>query len=288
MSITMYIEFTLAVTSGRLNVVKYILDEHLDMFIDNDSLYNGVVIAYIKKYVHMLEYLLKLCIGMDYRPDGMSLIMSTSQHGYYSIVERLIELGANVNDKNDRGWTPLILASNSGHLNLIPLLVECGADINAVDNNGQCAAMYAVYRNNIDMVKLILKHGGDINMPNRCESNNLMIAIRYGNMDMVKYLTEETDMSLSTVDVYGYDILLIAAKYGQADILDYILKNMLHMDINIKNIYSHTPLILAAYSGYYNCVKTLLKYGADVNIVDDIGNNALAYTSDSGILNLLD
>lgn len=44
-------------------------------------------------------------------------------------VERLIESGAEVNQADEQGWTPLSFAAGSGDLELVKLLSEKGADV---------------------------------------------------------------------------------------------------------------------------------------------------------------
>ena len=50
--------------------------------------------------------------------------------GLIDCVELLINLGANLNEKDGEGWTALHLSSNSGKIELVKLLIDKG-DINA-------------------------------------------------------------------------------------------------------------------------------------------------------------
>ena len=45
----------------------------------------------------------------------------------------LLEHGADIDGRNDRGWTPLHAASSNGHHLTVQTLVEKGADFNARD-----------------------------------------------------------------------------------------------------------------------------------------------------------
>ena len=68
--------------------------------------------------------------------DGRHFIMAC-QNGHEAIVSLLLEKGADVNAKNNDGWTPLHWASENGHEAIVSLLLEKGADVNAKDNDGE-------------------------------------------------------------------------------------------------------------------------------------------------------
>lgn len=49
----------------------------------------------------------------------------------------------NVNEKDDNGWSPIIVAAYHGHLGLIKLFISLGANINDINKNGTTVFMYA-------------------------------------------------------------------------------------------------------------------------------------------------
>ena len=53
------------------------------------------------------------------------------------VVERLIQAGGEVNEKNEIGWTPLHQASGSGHVEVITALLAAGADKTIKDKDGE-------------------------------------------------------------------------------------------------------------------------------------------------------
>ena len=63
----------------------------------------------------------------------------------YDEVKKLIEEGADVNARDNRGFTVLIWASAWRQTEIVKLLIEAGADVNAkADMNGQTALIYVV------------------------------------------------------------------------------------------------------------------------------------------------
>jgi hypothetical protein len=78
----------------------------------------------------------------------------------YAGAEELIRNGADVNQQDEQGWTPLNFAAGRGELPIVKLLVENGADI--------------------------FKTGRDMRTP-------YMIALAAGRVSVVKYLREAED-----------------------------------------------------------------------------------------------
>jgi|GEM_PF-4202206 len=48
----------------------------------------------------------------------------------------LVKEGANIETRDERNWTPLMVAAREGHTGLCGLLLGMGADINAEDETG--------------------------------------------------------------------------------------------------------------------------------------------------------
>lgn len=48
----------------------------------------------------------------------------------------LLDYGANLEEKNDEGYTSLMEASREGHYDVVELLLNHGADVNAKHENG--------------------------------------------------------------------------------------------------------------------------------------------------------
>ncbi|KAI1174743.1 heterokaryon incompatibility protein-domain-containing protein [Nemania sp. FL0916] len=61
-------------------------------------------------------------------PDVLSPLHHAAQRGYLTIVELLLEAGADVNSRDYQGKTPIALARKNGHVDVVRFLISAGAD----------------------------------------------------------------------------------------------------------------------------------------------------------------
>jgi ankyrin repeat protein len=73
------------------------------------------------------------------------------------VIQHLINNGADVNIRDNFGYTALIWASFYGHIDIVRLLIDAGADVNASANDGWTALAWAEWNNNTDIVELLRK-----------------------------------------------------------------------------------------------------------------------------------
>ena len=93
--------------------------------------------------------------------------MDTVAH--VEIARLLLQNGADVNARDDNGFTPLHIAAMHGHVDILHLLVEYGADLEAQDNIGRRTLYYAAnHGHSLVIQELISRYHVDIN----ARSNN--------------------------------------------------------------------------------------------------------------------
>jgi hypothetical protein len=72
------------------------------------------------------------------------------------------ELGADVNQADHEGDTPLYLAALEGKMDILRCLVrEFGADVSQANSDGCTPLMIAIVNNHVDVVRWLVKEGAD-------------------------------------------------------------------------------------------------------------------------------
>jgi ankyrin repeat protein len=93
----------------------------------------------------------------------------------------LLERGADVNARDDRGRTPFLATR-------LRLLLDHGADINACDNDGTTALMRAVTEHDTEGVQWLLAHGVDVGAKSHGGDTALSLAEHYGFVTLTDLL----------------------------------------------------------------------------------------------------
>ena len=96
----------------------------------------------------------------------------------FKAVQELIKSGADVNEPDENGFTPLLFAVAGQNRRIIKALIKAGADINTPCKSGETALMTASAKWNANprIIKLLLKSGADINMRDAQGKTALMYA----------------------------------------------------------------------------------------------------------------
>jgi len=89
--------------------------------------------------------------------------------GHEEVVRVLLNSGANVEDHNENGHTPLMEAASAGHVPVAKILLEHGAGINTHSNEFKESALtLACYKGHLEMVRFLLEAGADQVNNNDC------------------------------------------------------------------------------------------------------------------------
>ena len=116
--------------------------------------------------------------------------ISLTEYKYHTLedIQELIKSGADINAKNDIGWTALIYASIEGNTDRAKLLIINNADINSKSRNGNTALIWASYWGRIDIAKILIDNHADINAKNIYGKTALMVSNEKGYKDIANLI----------------------------------------------------------------------------------------------------
>jgi ankyrin repeat protein len=133
--------------------------------------------------------------NMKYKPLGSTKVALNDAVyvGDAELVRILIEKGADVNFRDEKGWGSLMFAVGYGHIDIVNCLLEAGADVNDKDKDGSTALITAAYNGRTEIVRVLLNKGADINIKSKDDMTAMMYAAKQGHSDIVKLLKDVSD-----------------------------------------------------------------------------------------------
>jgi hypothetical protein len=170
------------------------------------------------------QRLLEIPDKMGNLPLQLAIIKNNQE-----MVELLIQLGADVNAKNDNSKTSLMLAAFYGNLNIVMILRQNNASYEIKDRSGMVAIHYAVDGGDPTTLEWMISDGADVNAKD--DVNHWTPLLRAASVN-------------STAD-----IARILIRYNaKVDVMDKQMKN---------------PLMIATVNGNLPFVQVLVESGAN-------------------------
>jgi ankyrin repeat protein len=128
----------------------------------------------------------------SYSHDGWTPLHLAAFFAQPSVVEALLQRGAEVNARARNGTTntPLHAGAAGRNLEVIRALVEHGADVNARQEGGFTALHSAALSGDVEMARFLISHGADIDARASNNQNALDLALTKGHQAMVNLLDE--------------------------------------------------------------------------------------------------
>jgi len=133
---------------------------------------------------HALE-LIKAGAAVDIPGDGndtpLMLACGSHEGDPAETVKILLAAGAQVNSKNENGWTPLIHAAYMGNVGALTLLVNRKAALEAADQTGRTPLYHAAGNGRLECVKILLAAGARVDVVNE-RGVGILQAVRNSSM----------------------------------------------------------------------------------------------------------
>lgn len=103
--------------------------------------------------------------------------------------------GVNVDQKNHKGYSPLMLSVYHGHYEVSEWLLKYGADSNSSDLSGNSILMGAAFKGDVSLIKLLLLHGAKSELKNNSGMTAEEWASAFGRQNVLSILHPEANHS---------------------------------------------------------------------------------------------
>ena len=185
-----------------------------------------------------------------------SILCAAVKNNHLGCVKHLISAGADVNQCNDIGSTPIIIGAVKGNYNCVKLLIEAGADVNHVNHQMESALGFAGYFGNAELGKLLVEAGADVNIRNKSGETALIQTAKGGHTEYTRLLLV-AGADVNTFDKHKFTPFTHVSCSGHLD----LLKILIDAGANVNHKCEHglTATMYAAQSGKYKCLEFLIK-----------------------------
>ena len=253
---------------------------------------------------------------------GFTPLLYAARENCTACVEVLLKNKADIDVPDPDGVGPLLVAIMNANWDLARQLILAGADVNQWDIFGESPLITAIdLRQRLDggrasvdapnttsglaIVKLLLERGADPNMQLFFKPANargdvytrgatpLIRAAVNADLEVVKLLLQHgADATLSTADRQTPIHAVLAGRAPEPQALEMIrVLQKAGTDVNVVALINHpeeirggTVLHYAVRKRYKTVIKELASYGIDMNAVDQDGLTALDYTQSRGFM----
>lgn len=197
-------------------------------------------------------------------------------------LQLLLEAGGDPNAKGSHDDTPLYCACSSGSSACVKLLLEAGAAVGAADSAGFTPLHMAAQEGSSDCIAILLKSGAPLEARTEEGLTPLHVACCGGHVGAVAALLAAGAAVDAMDEENEHTPLFHTAEGGQVECLRLLLKAGADIEKKACGSDEGTALLLAAQCNSLACVKELLDKGANVSASNYDGATALHLAAEEG------
>jgi len=128
-------------------------------------------------------YCIRQHITIHRKMDKLDTLINAARTGDTETLKKMIKEGIDLNQKDEKGYTPLIIACYNNKLDAATLLLESGANIDASDFGGNTALMGVSFKGYPLIAKLLLDKGANPDLQHGNGGTAMMFAAMSGNLN---------------------------------------------------------------------------------------------------------
>ncbi|NWU02541.1 MYPT2 phosphatase, partial [Urocynchramus pylzowi] len=194
------------------------------------------------------------------------------------MVKFLVENGANVNQQDNEGWTPLHAVASCGYLNIAEYLISHGANVAAVNSEGEVPSDIAEEAAMKDLLlEQVKKQGVDLELSRKEEEQQMLQDARqWLNSGRIEDIKQPRT---------GATALHVAAAKGYSEVMRLLIQA--GFNLNVQDNDGWTPLHAAAHWGVKEACSILAEALCDMDIRNKLGQTPFD-VADEGLVEHLE
>merc|ERR1719221_151807 len=253
-----------ATKRNLLEIIKKLIEEEkVDPDIGDSNGTTPIMIAAANGHLQVFEFFMhvsNLCLV-----DKNQL--TVLHHAAKSNEERVIKLllsdsrrRVDINAKNKKGMTPLMIACNEGCDKVVgELLLNELLDVNLADNTEDTALLNACSKGHEAIVSMLLDARDiEVNKANSNKDTALMIASNESHPGVVRLLLSKDDIDVNAQNADLYTALMCGCDKGNEEIVRSLLDQE-DIDVNLQDSNRETALIWACDKEKSEVISMLLQ-----------------------------
>lgn len=284
-----------ATTSGQTGAVKFLISKGANARVRlKDGETTLIQAAQNENNREIVEALIKAGADVNVQTKkGLTALMRFAWMSQTEAVKLVLEAGADTKLKDKDGWTAFYFACSHGNdARIVKLLLDAGANPNETNAKGETPLMWLGWGDRTENFRALIAAGANVNTQDKDGRTPLMIsAARFFRGEIKLLLDAKADVRAK--DKKGWNALMYTAAsgfrkdefgaHGDGMIVwleaTKIIEELIAAGIepNAQNADGETALMLAVKANNAHFAETLLAKGANPDIKDKKGKTANDY-----------
>ena len=272
-----------AVQANNPGIVKHLLSSGAIINTENDK--GETALFYSKSNdLEMFNLLVQEGADVSHKTrNSTTLLINSAQNHNYSVVQFLLENGAEITSVNDDGYSAFqyLISPHDRNYTLIKQFLEKGADVNAKDaRSGKSMMHYAIERESLPRIKELVAMGATVNVFDK-EGNRP----RVDESEIIMYLVNN-GADINAVDSRHDSYICVAVGDNDLELAHFLISK--GIDVNQNCYFSEPPIIKAIEDQNLTLVQFLADNNADLNAIGYFDRNVMEYAEREGNQEIID
>ena len=186
-----------AANGGQLEMAEWLLDNGSSLNERDNDGYSSLILAACGGSIELVKFFLEHGASLTERNNnGDSALLLAAYCGHVELVDWLLDHGSKVGERNNTGMGLLVSAANGGHADVVRLVLERqgGQGLEDTDEGGYTPLLLAAQRGHVEVVQFLAAHGANLRARTRRHHNDAR-ALALDCPEMLDYLNYIWDMT---------------------------------------------------------------------------------------------